>query len=266
MTIDTPKTAKILEKREEAKDIYTYVLDMSVGGEPGQFVMLWLPGIDEKPFSIAFDDGEKLTLLIAAIGPFTKALAELKVGDRVGVRGAYGKKFNYEPGQHLAMLAGGYGVAPLYFLAHKAGQDGCTVDFVLGSRSAEFLCYTDLVEALPNTTLHVATDDGSRGHKGYNTQVLEELLKEGNIDAVKTCGPEMMMKAGGDLAEKYGADAEISVERYMKCGIGICGNCSVDGTGAPSCLTGPVMPLEEVKKLTGFGKYHRDSLGVKHDL
>lgn len=261
-----PKTVKILEVIQENAQVKTFVLDHSVGAQAGQFVNVWIPRLDEKPFSVALDDGKTLHLAIAAVGPFSKAMHELKVGDTVGVRGPFGTTFSCEPGEHLAFLAGGYGAAPLYNFALEAAKMGCTVDFIVGARSENLLLYTDRIQKIEGVTLHIATDDGSVGHHGYNTQVLEKVVAEGKVDCIYTVGPEIMMLKAAQLAEQNGIKAQISVERYMKCGFGVCGNCVVDGLGVPTCMDGPVMPLEKVQQIEDFGKYHRDHLGKKHNF
>jgi len=265
-----PRAMKIKEVREESELVKTFVLDGSIAAQPGQFVNLWIPGLDEKPISVALDDGKELWLTIAAVGPFSKAMHEKVVGDKVGVRGPFGTVFTCEEGQRLALLAGGYGAAPLYFFATEASRKGCKIEFIVGARREDLLLYTERAAELPGVKVHVATDDGSAGHKGYNTQILEKILEEaGDSDAVSciyTCGPEVMMVKAAEMAQKYGTDAQISVERYMKCGFGVCGQCAVDGLGVPSCISGPVMPLERVLQIPEFGKYHRDELGRKHEF
>lgn len=260
---DLPQATTILKIDQANELCKTYTLDISLGAEPGQFVNLWIPGVDEKPFSVAFDDGKTLELTIATVGPFTKELDTKKVEDKVGIRGPYGNKFTYKKGKKIALLGGGYGAAPLYFLASKAVEEGCEVDFIIGARTKDYLLYEDKVEKLKNTTLHVATDDGSKGHHGYNVEILKELVEKKDFDSIKTCGPERMMHVVSDIAHEKGIHAEIDVERYMKCGFGICGNCCNDGTGEPSCLAGTVMENEKIRQLEDFGKYHRDSTGAK---
>lgn len=258
-----PRALKVKQIVQETEQVKTFILEGSVGAKPGQFVMAWLPGKDEKPFSVAMDNGLELHLAIAAVGPFSQAMHELKVGDLVGVRGPFGTTFSCEKGQHLAFLAGGYGAAPLYFFAHEAVAKDCTVEFIVGARRQDLLLYTEKIEALKNVNLHIATNDGSAGYAGFNTDLLTQIVEKEEIDCIYTCGPEIMMVKAAELAKAKGIDAQISVERYMKCGFGVCGNCCVDGTGEPSCVKGPVMSLEKVLKLTDFGKYHRDKLGKK---
>ncbi len=261
---DIPQTVKILDIKDENPFVKTFTLDISLGAQPGQFVMLWIPRMDEKPFSVAFDDGKELQLSIASVGPVTEVLHKMKKGDKVGVRGAYGKPFEYEDGEHLAVVGGGYGAAPLYFLAHEAVKHGCTVEFVVGARSKEYLMFTERAATLKNTTVHVATDDGSEGFKGYNASLLKELLDDGvKIDRMLTVGPELMMIAVSDLALEKDVPCQVSVERYMKCGFGVCGQCVIDETGMPTCMKGPVMDHKLAREQVEFGKYHRDKVGRK---
>ena len=115
--------------------------------------------------------------------------------------------------------------------------------------------------------LHVATDDGSVGKKGYNTLILEELIanKKGKkIGCVYACGPEPMMKKVSDICFASKVNAQISVERYMKCGFGVCGQCSVDPKGFRTCVEGPCVSNEVARSVVEFGKYHRDKTGKMH--
>lgn len=254
----------ISEIIQENPTVRTFIFKHSFGAQPGQFVDLWIPGTDEKPFSVAYDDGKELWLTIASIGKTTNRLFEFKKGDKVGIRGPFGTCFTSKPGQTLALVGGGYGAAPLYFVTKEALKQNCQVEFIIGARNKDLLLYEEKIKALPGVNLHIATDDGSYGHKGYNTQLLEEVIKSKKIDLIMTCGPEMMMKRVAQIAEENKIEAQISVERYMKCGFGICGNCTVDDLGIRTCSEGPIMPLSEVQKITEFGKYHRDSEGKKH--
>ena len=259
-----PRAVPIKRIIKETEQVKTFVLDCSVNAKPGQFVNLWIPGVDEKPFSVAMDTGTELHLAIAAVGPFSKKMHELKVGDLVGVRGPFGTRFTCKKGEHLAFLAGGYGAAPLHFFAHEALAKGCKVEFILGARRKNLLIYTDRISKLKNVRFHLATDDGSTGYKGFNTELLKKIVQEEKIDRIYTVGPELMMAKGAQIAQENKIDAQISIERYMKCGFGICGNCCADGLGVPTCLEGTVMPLKKILKLRDFGKYHRDGLGKKH--
>jgi len=256
---------KIIQENEVTK---TFVFEYNLGGQPGQFLMMWIPGVDEKPMSIAFSDKKEFWVTICAVGPFSRAMHELKVGDKVGVRGPLGTHYKFKKGENLALVAGGYGAAPMYFVAHEAVKAGCKVDFLIGARNKDLLLYGHKILGL-GVNLHISTDDGSAGFKGYVTQVLDRVMGEKKaeghaIDQVFTCGPEVMMKVVGEVAEKHGVDAYMSMEKYMKCGIGVCGQCAMDDKGDLCCKKGPVMGWGYLKRLPEMGKYHRDAQGRKH--
>lgn len=107
----------------------------------------------------------------------------------------------------------------------------------------------------------VSTDDGSEGQKGFVTELLHALLQKEKIGKICTCGPEIMMKKVVELSDDFKIPCEISLERYMKCGLGICGQCCVDPLGIRMCTEGPVIKKETAKKITEFGKYRRDASG-----
>lgn len=286
---DIPKSIPVKKIIQEAENIKTFVFEYTLNSAPGQFVNLWLPRINEKPMSIAYDDGKEFWVTICAVGEFSKAMHALKEGDLVGVRGPYGTCFTWEKGQHLVMVAGGYGAAPLYNLTTQAAKDGCAIDFIIGAKSKDQLIYTERIHDLENVSLHIATDDGSEGEKGYNVLILEKIIKEakegkgfrikcdGNtckreevkvdpIDCVYTCGPEMMMKKVSEMCHAEGLNAQISIERYMKCGFGVCGQCCTDESGERMCKEGPVVNNEKAMKIAEFGKYHRDAEGKIHEF
>jgi dihydroorotate dehydrogenase electron transfer subunit len=274
-----PKTYHIKEIKQETEMVRTYTFDGSLGAKPGQFVMVWLPGVDEIPMSVAYDNGAETKITFFAVGDMTNELAKCKVGDLVGLRGPFGTFYEWKAGQHIALVAGGYGAAPMYFIAQSAVQMGCTLEVIIGARGQEHLLYLDEFEKLDNISLHIATNDGSMGHKGYNVDILEELLasctidmkKKGKkdcnpVDQIFACGPEMMLKRVSEISAKYQVPSQLSLERYMKCGYGICGNCVVDPLGIRLCTEGPVVKNDKCLEIKEFGKYHRDALGKKHDF
>ena len=261
-----PKTYRISKIVQETANVRSFTCDTSLGAKPGQFVMVWIPGLDENPMSVAYDDGKALTITFFAVGDFTNELATKKVGDLVGLRGPFGTHYTWKKGQHLALVAGGYGAAPMYFAAQHAIEDGCTVDMIIGARSTEHLLYVDQFQKMKGVTLHIATDDGSMGHKGYNAEVLEQLLskKDHGINQIFACGPELMLKRISEISAQHTIPSQLSLERFMKCGYGLCGNCTVDPLGIRLCTEGPVMNNEICVAITEFGQYHRDDLGKKH--
>lgn len=278
-----PKTYRIKAIRRETEMVQTFTFDGSLGAKPGQFVMVWMPGVDEIPMSVAEDDGAVTKITFFAVGDMTNAFAKLQVGDLAGLRGPFGTHYEWEPGQHIVLVAGGYGAAPMYFVAKETVGHGCTLEVIVGARGKEHLLFVKELEALPHVSLHIATNDGSAGYKGFNTEILEKLLsscprdpgatvKKGKqdclpIDQVFGCGPEMMLKRISELCAQFDVPAQLSMERYMKCGYGLCGNCVIDPLGIRMCVEGPVVGNDILLQLGAeFGKYHRDDLGKKHSF
>ena len=281
-----PRTYKIKAIKQETEMVRTFTFDGSLGAKPGQFVMVWMPGVDEVPMSVAYDDGAETKITFFAVGDMTNEFAKLQVGDLAGLRGPFGTHYEWEPGQHIVLVAGGYGAAPMYFVAKETVGHGCTLEVIVGARGKEHLLYVKELEALPHVSLHIATNDGSVGYKGYNVDILEKLLsscpmpKGGKrasstrdkkekclpVDQVFGCGPEMMLKRISEICDKYKTPAQLSMERYMKCGYGLCGNCTMDPLGIRMCMEGPVVRNDVCVKLEEFGKYHRDDLGKKNEF
>jgi dihydroorotate dehydrogenase electron transfer subunit len=260
---EIPKVLPIKKVVKETPNVKTFYFDYSLNSQPGQFVMLWLPGDDEKPIGVSSDTGDEFGLTVCARGDTTKKICDLKEDDKLGIRGPYGTVFHFEDNEKLAMVGGGYGAAPLFYAAQEASKRDCEIDFIICARSKEHLLYIDELKKILNLNLHIATDDGSMGHKGYGTDILKNLVKEKEMHRIMTCGPELMMKSVGEIGDTKKINTQISVERYMKCGFGVCGQCVMDPLGIRTCVSGPIMNYNVLKMLDEFGKYHRDDLGKK---
>ncbi len=252
-----PQTVRIREIRDETRTVRTFVLDAEVPeAEPGQFVMLWLPGVDEKPISIAHP--APLTLTIARVGPFSTALHQRKAGDQVGWRGPYGRGFSLHQDQPALLVGGGYGAAPLYFLATRAVERSIPTTVALGARRADDLIYVDQFRSL-GIQLILATDDGSTGYRGYVTDAILQPLTSNLQSPIYACGPELMLVTLHRLCRERSIPGQLSVERYIKCGFGICGQCALDGLLV--CQDGPVFDVEQLDGLRDFGHVHRTATG-----
>jgi dihydroorotate dehydrogenase electron transfer subunit len=250
----------IKEVVQETPRIKTVILDEKVRAKPGQFVMLWLPGVDEKPMSISYHKKEMgITFLIH--GPFTTRLGEMRAGDRVGFRGPFGRGFELK-GKKILLVGGGVGVPPLAALADDALDAGLDVTAVIGAVTRDGLLFVERLEKA-GAKVMTSTDDGSAGRKGFVTDVMGELLEKESFDTCYTCGPEVMMAKVLQQAKAASIPIQLSLERYMKCGFGICGHCVMDGSGMRVCKDGPVFTGEEVSGLTEFGRYRRDASGAK---
>jgi dihydroorotate dehydrogenase electron transfer subunit len=212
------------------------MLDGDLPAEPGQFVMVWLPGVEERPFTVM--DDAPLSLTIARVGPFTCALCALEPGARLWVRGPYGHGFPLQ-GRRLLLLGGGSGAAALPLLARRALERGAEVLVALGARTAEQLMLAWRFAELGLAPL-IATDDGSAGFHGTVLEAVAEPLQARWPEAVYACGPEPMLRAVARRCQELNLPSWVSLERAMKCGLGVCGNCHWGEKLV--CRDGPVFP------------------------
>lgn len=235
---------RIVEIRTENRQTRTLVLEGALEATPGQFVMAWLPGVDEKPFSLA--NASPVTLTVAAVGAFSRALHALAVGERLWVRGPLGHGYTLPDRPGLALLiGGGYGVAPLHFLAKRLLQTGWPVSMIVGARTAEQLLLTQAILDL-GIRLWITTENGSAGLRGLVTDALQPAMREapdGRVARVYACGPAGMLQAVAARCAVLTAPTQLSWEAHMRCGIGLCGSCEV-GPGWLTCLDGPVFPFD----------------------
>lgn len=233
---------------DETPSIRTFFLDTSFELIPGQFVMVWIRGVDEIPMALSYDNA----ITFQKVGHATSALFELGECDSFGIRGPFGNGFGMEKG-HILLVAGGIGAAPLAPLAEKAFLSGIRVTTLLGARTKDELLFRERFEAVGE--VRIATDDGSAGKHGYVTQLIENPQ---SYTQIYSCGPEPMMKKVLDSVDPE--KARFSLHRYIKCGIGICGACCVDGLRV--CRDGPVFS-GDILKNTEFGVYRRNECGER---
>lgn len=257
-----PLSIKVTDIKQENSRLKTYTFKYNLRAKAGQFIMVWMPGVDEVPMSIGWQADGEFKIGLAKVGDCTTAIFnDIKIGDRLGIRGPYGSSFKYKGKKKVILVGGGFGTLPMLNLAQETTKLGIETTVLLGSCDAENLLYEKEFKSL-EVNLKVATDDGSRGHKGYITDILEKELSDNKYDCVYTCGPELMMVRIAKLAEDYDTESQVSLERYMKCGFGVCGQCCIDGSGARVCKEGPVFDGKEALSFSEFGKYHRDAAGI----
>lgn len=255
-----PVGVRIKEIISETHDVKTFVLDRSISAEPGQFVMVWVPRVDEKPFTIT-RIGKNVAITVKKKGKSTTSMHEMKVGDILGVRGPYGRGFKIL-GKKIILVGGGYGTAPLLTLAEKAIAKKISVTAIIGADTEKNLLFADKIAKLGANVI-ITTDDGSRGTQGFTTQALEKVLAQEKFDGIYTCGPEIMMYYVLQIAEKNKIPLQASLERWMKCGFGVCGQCVLDPVGLRVCVDGPTFETSDLKKISDFGFFARDKTGTK---
>ncbi|NLG35020.1 MAG: dihydroorotate dehydrogenase electron transfer subunit, partial [Lentisphaerae bacterium] len=236
----------------------SFLFDQTFDVEPGQFVMLWLPGVDEKPFSVSDVRDGMLEITAKAVGPFSQALMDAKPGDLLGLRGPLGRGFR--PRGRGLVVGGGMGIAPLRMLAHWMENHDMEFRTVLGARTERELVFQDNFERMG---AQFATDDGSYGVKGFVLPLAEKLCAAATFDVIYGCGPEALLVELKKLAERVGCDCQLSLERHMKCGIGVCGSCCADGSGICICREGPVLDKAQLDRVADFGLPHRDATGAR---
>jgi dihydroorotate dehydrogenase electron transfer subunit len=254
MTDQLPQPIRITRVKPETPTIRTFFFDCSIFFEPGQFVMVWVPGVDEIP--MALSSGNSIT--VQKIGDATAALFEKKAGDMLGIRGPFGKGFTR--GERMLAIAGGVGAAPLLPLARA----DCIMTLLLGARTEAELLFVDQLDEC--TDVMIATDDGTLGQRGFVTALMDDLNLS-SYDWIAVCGPEPMMRSVLEKTDGFGraGTTEFSLHRYMKCGIGICGSCCIDPSGLRVCRDGPVFAGDALKG-SEFGRYCRDASGRKKSI
>ncbi|MEZ0346301.1 MAG: dihydroorotate dehydrogenase electron transfer subunit [Infirmifilum sp.] len=217
--------------------------------KPGQFIMLWQPGLGEIPLSIADYESGELLLLITKRGKVTTHIYEnAREGQRMFIRGPYGKPYTTpNPGSRILLVGGGSGVAPLHFLAKQLGLRGYHCTAVIGFKSSREALLVDSFSRICRTT--VVTEDGTLGEKGLATDTASRLLSSEKFDWIYACGPEQLISKTLSLAIDSEAHFEASLERYMRCAVGICGSCVLEPVGLRVCRDGPVFPREILIKV-----------------
>jgi dihydroorotate dehydrogenase electron transfer subunit len=245
------RCVRIEDVRREARDVVSILFRDPCIALPGQFYMVWLPGHEEVPMSVSFT-GMLKGITVRAVGPTTRALHSLEADDRLWIRGPYGRCYSIR-GSRPLVVAGGTGIASLAPLVEEHPGDVLTL---LGARTSEDLFFVERLRA--SSEVWVSTDDGSEGHAGPVTDLLERAVEEHEPDIVYTCGPEAMMVKVYAFASERDIAVEASLERYMKCGIGICDSCSVSGYRV--CRDGPVFS-DELTEIYEFGRFRRDPSG-----
>jgi len=271
-----PVNAVITDVIRETPTITTLRTDIELDAAPGQFVMVWVRGLDEIPMALSHPG----SITVQRVGEATESLSRLDVGDSVGIRGPFGNGFEVKgegrgdgnrnendeedgagKGNKIMIIAGGVGGAPLLPLAQQARSGGLDVTTLIGARTADELLFEEHFSKCG--ALSIATDDGSKGYHGFITGAMD-MFNLAGFDQFYVCGPELMMKSVLDILQAAGLEsmAQLSLHRYFKCGIGVCGACTIDSSGLRVCRDGPVLSGDLLTK-SELGKYHRDATGKK---
>lgn len=250
------KNVPIYEHKQISHDTYKLVIqdaELAAITMPGQFAQLKPTGalapLLRRPISVADVEvqAQTITFIYRVIGEGTKVLTSLQPGQMLDIVGPLGSGFSLNAKKAL-LVGGGVGIAPLIYLA-RALCGGTNQVLLAGRNARELFWQSEFKNSCEK--IHITTDDGSLGVQGNALALLPELLASGAYDFVYTCGPAPMMKGVAALAEQYGIPCEVSLEKYMACGLGACLSCSCaskSGKRVKVCTDGPVFPSTEVSE------------------
>ncbi|MDI9644538.1 MAG: tRNA-dihydrouridine synthase [Candidatus Verstraetearchaeota archaeon] len=230
----------------------------SIDAKPGQFVQVMVPGVGEKPFSLA--GASPILLLVRPVGPVSTAIASMREGDELFIRGPYGN--GWEPRSVSCVVGGGSGVAPVHFASRMYGSR-IRMAFIGGRTASDLPLYDEISSSVETCA---STEDGSLGVGGLVTDAMRSRLTGLVGFEFMNCGPEMMMVNAAALESSVSPPEKIFcvLERYTKCGIGLCGSCAIDGYRL--CVDGPVFPYSMLKEGRDFGRFKRRASGRLVDI
>lgn len=261
-----PRVHRVIRRRREMPGVVSLTLQPADGErafvQPGQFNMLWAFGVGEAAISVSGNPARPgLVHTIREVGATSRALCRMRVGDELGVRGPFGRGWDVEDGRggDVVLIGGGLGLAPLRpalyrILARRGDYD--RVFLLVGARSPGLVLFrADLARwsRRRDVEVHVTVDHagaGWTGHVGLPT----DLVRRAGLDPGRTlalvCGPEVMMRFTGRALVDRGVAPDrirLSMERNMKCAIGLCGHCQLGP--AFVCRDGPVFTFEQMEPL-----------------
>ncbi len=258
---------QIADNRVEAAEARTIFFEDALcrTARPGQYLMVWVPGIDEIPLSLSVIDNKGLSAVtVERVGKGTEALCGMAEGECIGIRGPYGNWFDLAKGQ-IVIVGGGTGLAPLLPLAKALVAVGSTIYFIAGGENKKDILFLQEISTLltgPKHRFIVTTEDGSYGRRGTATDGFKDMLQGHKIDRVYSCGPEPMMRKVFDLAEEQGLEIQVCMERIIRCSLGLCGSCVIGRFRV--CKDGLILTSEQLREVKDeFGRFERGLDGRK---
>jgi len=260
------RTVKIQSVKTETQRVKTFFFEdeLCSSAKLGQFVMVWIPGVDEIPLSLSSIGGKTSSVTVKEVGEATRALNRRRKNDIVGVRGPFGTHFKIA-GREALVVGGGIGTASLMVLTRTLLDAKVKTTIIEGAKTQSELLFLDQLRDLSakaGAEVFIATDDGSYGTKGLVTEAVERILSSRKFDTIYACGNEAMIRKVYLLAKKYDIPLQASLERIMLCAMGVCGSCVVGKYRV--CKDGPVFDqnqLEEVEE--ELGRFKRDFKGER---
>lgn len=270
---------KIVTKKDIAPFIKLIEVEhplMARKARPGQFIILRVSEDGERiPLTISDYNPEKgtVTIIFQEVGKTTKLLGELQEGDSIlDFAGPLGKPTESENLKRVAVVGGGLGTALIFSQVKEMHNNGTKVDVIIGARNAELIILEDEIRPFCEN-VYIATDDGSKGQKGFVTDVLKKLIDDGNkYDRVIAVGPLIMMKVVSNLTKEYGIPTVVSMNPIMIDGTGMCGGCrlTVGGETKFACVDGPEfdghkVDFDEAMRRQGIYKTEEKTSVERHE-
>mgnify|MGYP000218038419 CR=1 FL=1 len=254
----TGRVAKVRTENEIVRSIYIRPLKKIPEPKPGQFFMVWVPGYEEVPMSVSGYDQGVIRISVAKVGETTERLHRIRVGEYLGLKGPLGNGLMVEDKRYL-LVGGGYGVAPLVYTMKKIHEVGGEVSIIIGARTRSLLLFEE--EASRYGEVYIATDDGSKGYRGTAADLASKILSKSSYDEVVVCGPEPLLVKIATYCMGHNIACRVFAEEYMKCGLGLCGSCTLGNTPIRLCIEGPVIDgelfLSAVKQSNHRNRTHR---------
>lgn len=265
------RTVKIAGVQDEASTVksFTFYDKLCASAHPGQFVMIWVPGVDEVPMSLsAFNPEENLVAItVERVGEATATLHEMTVGVTIGIRGPFGNSYETSEVRNALIVGGGTGLASLAPLVERLAKQATKVTLLMGAKTRHGLLFLDrmnkLLSTVEGSSVLATTEDGSFGFRGVVTEPAEKMLShDGKFDMIYACGPEQMIYKMFLISEKHNIPLQVSLERLMRCAIGLCGTCTVGKYRV--CKDGPVFSGQQLFEVKDeFGHFSRGFNGRK---
>ncbi len=246
--------APVVQQREIAKSVYQLTLhspELTQQAVPGQFIHLRVTEnyqpLLRRPLSISSvnRDAGTLSTIYRIVGQGTMQLSTFKTDAIIDCMGPLGKGFDLQCHTPL-LIGGGMGLAPLVFLAQRLCPR--PLEILMGGRNEQELFWQTVYRDICDK-IHITTDDGSLGRRGFTVDILPDLLDKGTFDRIYACGPRPMLEAIAAIAKQFAIPCQVSLEEHMACGVGACLSCTCAGTDGKRrkvCTDGPVFWAGEV--------------------
>jgi dihydroorotate dehydrogenase electron transfer subunit len=264
------RIVEIVDEKKENPTVKTFTFIDKLCGKayPGQFVMVWIPGVDEIPMSIsAINPGGVTSITVNGVGYASRVLNQKETGDKIGIRGPFGNGF-IPAGGNVMVVGGGTGLAPLVLLTEKLVKIADRITLMSGAKCKDNLLFLERVDRIlsgVDSETVFTTEDGSYGIECLVVEQVEKKLKKEKFDMIYTCGPEQMMYSMFLLTEQHNVPLQASLERIMRCAIGLCGSCQIGKLRV--CKDGPVLNSEQLRSVKEeFGKFQLDFTGKRIKL